>query len=285
MHPQAPHLHLLNASRNMHPRPTLSAILITRNEVHNIRECLASLEGWVDEIVVVDHASTDSTAAIAQEFGARVIQTEDWPGFGPQKNRALNAATSEWVLSLDADERVTPALAKEIRLAMESAQFWAYTLPRLSWYCGRFMRHGGWYPDRVLRLFKRGEAIFSNALVHEIVQTAHPVGALQNDLIHYSYRDFSQVLRKTDQYSTAGATQAFQNGKRAGFASALGHGLWAFVRTYILRRGFLDGAHGLALAISNAEASYYKYLKLWQLGNDEARARIDHQAQGSKEQN
>ena len=151
----------------------------------------------------------------------------------------------------------------------------AWELPRLSWYCGRFIRHSGWRPDPVLRLFRRGQARFSDDLVHERVVTAQPVRRLQHDLLHYSYLDFAQVLAKTNAYSSASAQQAFARGKRASFASALGHGLWAFVRTYLLRAGFLDGAHGLALAISNAETSYYKYLKLWRLGQQAASARRD----------
>lgn len=258
--------------------PRLSAILITRNEAHNLPDCLASLQGLADEIVIVDNGSSDGTVALAEAQGARVIRTDDWPGFGPQKNRALDAARGDWVLSIDADERVTPALADEIRQAIAADGDAAWEMPRLSWYCGRFIRHSGWRPDHVLRLFRRGQARFSDDLVHERVVTAQPVRRLRHDLLHYSYRDFSQVLAKTDAYSTASANQAFARGKRATFAAALGHGLWAFVRTYVLRAGFLDGAHGLALAISNAEASYYKYLKLWLLGQSSVLGRGDESA-------
>ena len=141
----------------------------------------------------------------------------------------------------------------------------AYTLPRLSSYCGKFIHHAGWQPDYVLRLFKRGTAKFSDDLVHERVVTELPVHALHNHLLHYSYLNFSQVLSKVDAYSSASAKQAYARGKRSSVAAALGHGAWAFFRTYVIRRGFLDGAHGLALAISNAETSYYKYLKLWHM--------------------
>ena len=246
--------------------PTLSAIVITRNEAHNLGDCLASLQGWIDEIVVVDSHSTDDTLAIARRYGAKVSQPEGWPGFGPQKNRALDLATSDWVLSIDADERVTPALAIEIRGILASgADAAAYEIPRLSWYCGKFIHHAGWRPDHVLRLFPRLHAQFSQDLVHERVVTTLPCMQLQNDLLHYSYRDFSQVLAKVDAYSTASAKQALARGKRATVGSAVGHGAWAFFRTYVLRAGFLDGGHGLALAISNAETSYYKYLKIWAL--------------------
>ncbi len=256
-----------------HTLPTLSAIIITRNEAHNLHDCLQSLQGWVDEIIVVDSHSTDDTVAIAQQHGAKVSQPADWPGFGPQKNRALDLATCDWVFSIDADERVTPELATEIKQVLRaSTDNVAYQMPRLSWYCGKFIRHAGWQPDHVLRLFQRGTARFSDDLVHERVVTDQPVVTVKNHLLHYSYRNFSQVLSKVDAYSTASAKQAYARGKRSSVAGALGHGAWAFFRTYVIRAGFLDGAHGLALSISNAETSYYKYLKLWQLQQAEEAA-------------
>jgi glycosyltransferase involved in cell wall biosynthesis len=256
-----------------HTHPTLSAIVITRNEAHNLHDCLQSMLGLVDEIIVVDSQSVDGTVAIAQQHGAKISQPEDWPGFGPQKNRALDLATCDWVLSIDADERVTPELAVEIKQVVQSGDAsMAYQVPRLSWYCGKFIHHAGWQPDHVLRLFKRGTAKFSDDLVHERVVTQQTVGTLQHHLLHYSYRNFSQVLSKVDAYSSASAIQAYTRGKRSSVAGALGHGAWAFFRTYVIRRGFLDGGHGLALAISNAETSYYKYLKLWQMQQAEEAA-------------
>ena len=256
-----------------HAHPTLSAIVITRNEAHNLHDCLQSMRGLVDEIIVVDSQSTDATVAIAQQHGAKVAQPADWPGFGLQKNRALNLATCDWVLSIDADERVTPELAAEIKQVLQAeASDVAYKLPRLSSYCGKFIHHAGWQPDYVLRLFKRGTARFSDDLVHERVVSEQKVDALQNHLLHYSYLNFSQVLSKVDAYSSASAKQAYARGKRSSVAGALGHGAWAFFRTYVIRRGFLDGGHGLALSISNAETSYYKYLKLWQMQQAEEAA-------------
>lgn len=253
--------------------PTLSAIVITRNEAHNLHDCLQSMHGLVDEIIVVDSQSSDNTVAIAQQHGAKVSQPADWPGFGPQKNRALDLATCDWVFSIDADERVTPELAAEIKYLLQSGnENAAYKVPRLSSYCGKFIHHAGWQPDYVLRLFKRGTARFSDDLVHERVVTEQPVHALKQHLLHYSYLNFSQVLSKVDAYSTASAKQAYARGKRSSVAGALGHGAWAFFRTYIIRRGFLDGAHGLALSISNAETSYYKYLKLWHMQQAEEAA-------------
>ncbi len=261
---------------NPTPGRTLSVMVITRNEAHNLEDCLQSVKGLANEVVVVDSNSTDATRDIALQHGAVVVQPADWPGFGPQKQRALDLTTCDWVFSLDADERVTPELAQDIRnVLMADAQGTsppaAYQMPRLSWYCGKFIRHCGWQPDHVLRLFPRTQARFSNDLVHERVISDLPLRTLPNHLLHYSYLNFSQVLSKTDAYSSASAKQAFARGKRSSVAGALGHGAWAFFRTYVIRAGFLDGAHGLALAISNAEASYYKYLKLWWLAQEEAR--------------
>ena len=250
-------------------RPTLSAIVITRNEAHNLNDCLQSMHGLVDEIIVVDSQSTDATVAIAQHHGAKVAQPADWPGFGPQKNRALDLATCDWVFSIDADERVTPELAAEIEGVLSTnPDRVAYQVPRLSWYCGRFMKHSGWQPDFVLRLFKRGAAKFTNDLVHERLVVDVPVQKLSGILLHYSFMNFSQVLLKINAYSEASAKQAYAKGKRATVFTAVGHGLWAFFKTYFLKAGFLDGQHGLALAISNGEGTYYRYMKLWLLTKD-----------------
>jgi len=251
--------------------PTLSVILITRNEEANLDDCLASLEGIAQQIVVVDTNSADRTLEIAQKYGATIAQPSDWPGFGPQKNRALDLATGDWVLSLDADERLTPALRSEIVTAVHhSAQINCFAIPRLSWYCGRFIRHSGWSPDYVDRLFKRGTARFSDDLVHERLIPNGAVAKLENPMLHYSFMNYSQVLQKLDRYSTASAEQAFTQGKKSSPLKAVTHGIWAFIRTYIIRAGFLDGGQGFALAISNGQGTYYRYIKLWHL-HQEAR--------------
>ena len=246
--------------------PELSAIVITRNEAANIADCLASL-AFAGEVIVVDNASTDATPDLARDAGAQVHHAPDWPGFGPQKNRALALATRPWVLSIDADERVTPELRAEILAVVQSARPGAdaWDMPRRSSYCGQYMAHSGWYPDRVKRLFRRGAGRFSDDLVHERLVTEGPTGHLRNDLLHQSFPDLSSVLDKLDRYSTAGAQRMWEQGKRASFASAVLHGGWAFMRTYLLQRGFLDGRMGFALAVSNAEGTYYRYLKLWLL--------------------
>lgn len=242
---------------------SVSAILITKNEIQNLPACLEGLS-WCIEIIVVDSGSTDGSVTLARRLGARVESRPDWAGFGPQKNRALDLAQGDWVFSIDADERVTPALAEEIQSAVQCADAPdAFSLPRLSSYCGQFMRHGGWYPDRVVRLFRRGKARFSDDIVHESVQVQGRVGQLHNDLIHISYRSLEDVLEKMNRYSSAGAEKLATRGRRASLATALGKSLWAFIRTYVIRRGFLDGRLGFVLACGIAHETWYRYLKLW----------------------
>lgn len=249
---------------------SLSVTVITKNEAENIEACLRSVR-FADQIVVLDSGSTDDTIQIARSMGAEVSLSPDWQGFGIQKNRALALANSDWVLSLDADERVTPELQAEIRATLEAPAFDVYSFPRLSSYCGRYMRHSGWYPDRVTRLFRRHAAQFSDDLVHEKIMTSSKVGQLRSPLRHESFRSFEAVLDKANRYSTAGAQILLNRGKSASLGTALGHGLWTFIRTYFLRLGFLDGRMGLVLAISNAEGTYYRYLKLWLLHQDVSR--------------
>lgn len=240
---------------------SLSVVIITLNEAHAIRACLESV-AWADEIIVVDSGSTDGTLTICREFTPHV-HVHDWPGFGPQKNRALNYATGDWVLSLDADERISPELRSELQTALAApGAHAAFRMPRLSSFCGRYMRHSGWWPDYITRLFRRGAARFSDDLVHERLLVTGATGTLKSPLLHETYRDLEEVLDKVNSYSTAGARMKHQQGKQAGLATAIAHGLWAFVRTYFLRRGFLDGREGFMLAVSNAEATYYRYLKL-----------------------
>jgi glycosyltransferase involved in cell wall biosynthesis len=226
---------------------------------------LASLDGLATQIVVVDTQSTDRTLVIAQRYGALISSPPDWPGFGPQKNRALDLASEDWVLSLDADERLTPELRAEIKGVLDKPQTDCYAIPRLSWYCGRFMRHSGWTPDYVDRLFKRGSARFSTDLVHERLIPKGPVLRLKNQMLHYSFMNLAQVQEKMERYSTASAQQAFARGKTASPLKAILHGAWSFFRTYILRAGFLDGPQGFSLALANAKGSYLRYIKLWRL--------------------
>jgi glycosyltransferase involved in cell wall biosynthesis len=249
------------------PQPTfrrmkLSVIIITKNEAANIRACLDSVK-FANQWIIVDSGSTDGTQDIARAFGATVIETPDWPGFGPQKNRALDAAQGEWVLSMDADERISDALRAEILAAIEAPAHDSYALPRLSSFCGHFIRHAGWYPDYIVRLFKNGAGRFSTDLVHESVNVARgTTGKLKTPITHYSYVDDDAYLRKLVQYSTLGAQQAFAAGKRSSLGKAILHAFSAFMRSFVFKRGFLDGRAGLMVAISTAESTYHKYFKL-----------------------
>lgn len=238
----------------------LSVAIITLNEERNLAECLASV-AFADEIVVVDGGSRDRTCDIAHAAGARVIEDLDWQGFGVQKNRAIDACSGDWILSIDADERVPQNLRDEIQKVLNDSAFDVYEIPRSSYYCGRFMRHSGWWPDYVRRLFRRGTARFSPAPVHESLQTDRSVGRMTAPLEHWSFRTMEDVLDKVNRYSSLSAPVVLERGDRPTLFTAISHGAAAFFRTYFLRRGFLDGSHGFMLAVSNAEGSYYRYVK------------------------
>jgi glycosyltransferase involved in cell wall biosynthesis len=244
----------------MPARPTLSVVIAAKNEERNIADCVYSA-CFADEVIVLDSGSIDRTAELARQAGARVVPT-DWPGYGPQQQRGFKLASSDWVLSLDADERIPAALQQEILAAIASDTHDGYWLPRLSELCGRFMHHGGWRPDYTLRLGRRARAGFTDHFLHAHMTVDGSTAQLQHSLIHYSYADLSDLLEKLNRYSSGHARDMAERGKDASLGEAILHGLWAFVRTYLLRRGFLDGGHGLILAIYNAEYTYYKYLKL-----------------------
>jgi glycosyltransferase involved in cell wall biosynthesis len=263
----------------MHKKTTLSVILIANNEANNILDCLASVS-FADQIIVVDSGSTDNTVELARSAGAHVVQTSDWPGFGVQKNRALDLATCDWVFSIDADERVTLELAEQLKAAInfeakfdfeidsksnkQIHQHDAYEVPRLTQFCGQWIRHCGWTPDHVLRLFKRGRARFSNDLVHErLVQSQGTCGKLTNPMLHFSYPTPASYWRKLDQYSQAWAKQRHLEGKKTSMLRAAMSGMVAFVRTYFLRLGFLDGALGFAVCTMQAQSAFGKYFTLY----------------------
>ena len=243
---------------------SLSVIIVAKNESHNIVECVQSC-AFADEILVLDSGSTDGTPELARQAGAKVIQT-DWPGYGPQQQRGIAMAQSDWVLSLDADERINADLQAEIQEAIRATLADGYRLPRISSFCGQFILHSGWRPDYTLRLVKTKLASFTDHFLHAHMTVYGTKADLKHPIVHYSYRDLRDVLDKLDRYSTGNAKDMWTKGHHSvGLGQALSHGLWAFVRTYILRAGFLDGTTGLMLAIYNAECTYYKYLKLREL--------------------
>lgn len=240
---------------------SLSVIIITKNEAAHIGECIDSV-AFADEVVVLDSGSSDATCDIARAKGARVSVSPDWPGFGPQKNRALDLATCDWVLSLDADERVTPELAREIRDVLADPAADAYIVSRLSNFGGRWIRHSGWWPDPVLRLFRRGTARFKEVAVHESVQTTGTTARLKGHLLHYPYASLEAFIAKINHYSSEAAAMLHARGKTTSVPGTVGHAAWTFVRLYVLRRGFLDGREGFILALMAAAGSFFRYTKL-----------------------
>ncbi len=241
----------------------LSAIIIARNEARNIAACLDSV-AFCDERIVVDSGSDDDTVTVAAAAGATVV-SHAWAGYGAQKNFALSQARGDWVLSIDADERVSAPLAAEILSTVRAASASGYEIARLSTFLGRPMRHSGWFPDYVLRLFRRGKARFSDDLVHERVICEGPIGRLSGVLDHHPVLRLEDALRRMDSYSTAGA-EMLAASRRVSFSSGITHGMWSFLRAYIMRLGFLDGREGFLLAVANAEGTYYRYMKAWLAG-------------------
>lgn len=266
---------LLACKNHQHPTfMTLSVIIITKNEEANLQACLESVR-FADQWVVVDSGSTDNTCAIARAFGAEVKQTTEWPGFGPQKNLALGLATQDWVLSLDADERVPPELAAEIQRVTQDPAANAFEIPRLTQFCGQWIHHCGWTPDRVLRLFRRGQGEFSNDLVHErVILKSGALSRLENQMLHYSYPTPAHYWRKLEQYSLAWAEQARARGKSSSMPRAVISGLMAFVKSYFFRLGILDGSMGFAVCAMQAQAAFGKYFTLYCLNQQNAPKKI-----------
>lgn len=240
----------------------LSVIIITKNEAHNIEDCLKSVD-WADEIVVVDSESTDGTAEIARNFSPKVkVLVTDWPGYGKQKQRALEMATGDWVLSLDADERVTSDLKWEIQKNILKLDYAGFEILFRSEYCGKLIRFGDWWNDKQVVLFRRSLARFVSLEVHERIEVTGPIGKLKGYIHHIAFPNLDLVLKKMNDYSRFSALQKKARGQTGGLFKAISHGLWAFFRGYCLRLGFLDGKEGFMLAVSNAEGTYYRYLKL-----------------------
>jgi glycosyltransferase involved in cell wall biosynthesis len=239
----------------------ITAITITKNNARDIGDCLDSLS-FCDERVVVDSGSTDRTVDIARERGAAVAH-QDWLGYGPQKNVALGMAHGDWILWLDADERVTPALAAAIKRAVETGDANAYQIARLSTFCGRPMRHSGWHPDYVLRLFRRERGRWSDGAGHDRVIVEGPVKRINGVILHFAVRRLEDSIVRIDRYSTAGAQDMLASGRQVRFSTGIVHGLWTFFRVFVLQRGFLDGSTGFLLAVANAEGTYYRYMKAW----------------------
>jgi glycosyltransferase involved in cell wall biosynthesis len=244
----------------------ISATLITCNEERNIAEALQSIS-WADEIVVVDSGSSDGTVAICRKFTDRILH-RDWTGFVDQKNFAVENARNDWIFSLDADERPSPDLSKEIQqLARDGFLKPGYKIPRVAFFLGRWIRHGEWYPDCQLRLFDRRSGKWEGGRVHESLKLNEKPGWLKGEIYHYTYRSLSDYLKRLEIYSTLAARDYRQRGKTVTPISLLGNPIAAFARSYLMKRGFLDGAPGLAVAMLAAISVFFKYAKLYELNH------------------
>jgi glycosyltransferase involved in cell wall biosynthesis len=244
--------------------PKLSVTIITKNEAADLGDALESVS-WADEVIVVDSESTDDTVAIARRFTSHVT-TRPWPGYVAQKNHAASLATHDWILSLDADERVTPALAQEIRETIAHAPAYAaFRIPRVTWHLGRWIRSTDWYPDHQVRLYDRRSAQWTGTYVHESVTAQGTLGELKGELQHFAYRDIADHLETIDRYTTYSARQMREAGRHAGFLRLAGHPPLAFLRNYIARGGFRDGVPGFIISSLNAYYVFLKFAKLWEL--------------------
>lgn len=238
----------------------ISATLVTLNEERNIGRAIESLRS-VDEILVVDSGSQDRTIEIARRLGARVI-SEPWRGYAAQKNFAAQSAAHDWILSLDADEAVNEELEGELLLLKrDGPRFNAYSMPRLAHYCGRWIRHGGWYPDRKLRLYHRAFAEWIGAYVHESVKTTEPVGELHGHLLHFTCGSIAEHVRTVDKYTTLAARELAARNRPIPLRRLAIDPAWTIFRTYVLRRGFLDGPQGIAIAWMAGQYTFLKYAK------------------------
>ena len=243
--------------------PKVSVTIITRNEADNIEAALASV-AWADERIVVDAESTDDTVARAQPLANRVT-VRPWPGYGTQKNYAAGLARHDWILSLDADERVTPALAAEIRALADAPSAAGYRMPRVTRHLGRWIRSTDWYPDYQLRLYDRRRARWSEPTVHESVKVEGETVTLKGELEHYAYRDIAHHHRTIDRYTTLAADGMHRSGRRASATDLVVHPPAAFLRNYILRGGIRDGVPGLIVSAMNSYYVFLKFAKLWEL--------------------
>lgn len=246
--------------------PTLTVALIVKNEAQELPFCLNSVKDWVDEIIVLDSGSTDGTQEIAQSYGAKVYTHTHWPGFGKQRQLAQTHVKSDYILWLDADERVTSELKAQIQAAVaRDENNTLYQLNRLSEVFGKKIHHSGWYPDYVTRLYRTKDTQYDDSLVHEsvIVPKGFKLKKLDGHLLHYTYKTLHQYLNKSASYANAWAEQRAAQGKKASLWDACSHALARFIRMYLLKRGFMDGKHGFLLAILSAHSVFVKYAELW----------------------
>lgn len=249
----------------------ISVVILTKDEESSIRGCIESV-AWASQIIVYDSGSLDDTVQIAHEENVDVYIDAEWQGYGRQRQKAEECARFDWILMLDADERISLALADELRqIFRDESTGFAFEIPRLNSCFGRFIKHGGWYPDYVVRLYRRSEVTWNDALVHErlTLTDGFRVQRLKNPLYHYPYRDIPHYMMKSARYAAAWAENKLRQGRSSSIASATLHALWAMLRMYVLRLGFLDGRQGFLLAVLSAHSVYAKHAHLWDLGRRE----------------
>lgn len=241
----------------------VSVTIITMNEEANIQACLESVS-WVDEVLVSDSGSIDRTIEICKGYNAKVF-LDKWFGFGKQKNLIASRAKNNWVLNIDADERITPDLRKEIETVLNQDDCDGYNIPRKNFFGNRWVRYCGWYPDYNLRLYKKDKGSFNERDVHEAVKIDGKVGYLNVPLVHYTYRDISDYLKRMDRYSTLAAEEMLKNGRKVSYLSILSRPIATFLKMFFLQKGFLEGYRGLILSGLYASYTFSKYAKLWEM--------------------
>jgi len=243
---------------------TIAAVVITKNEAHNIGACLESLR-WVHELIVVDACSTDRTVEIVREYTSRVF-IRSWPGFGPQKNYGIDRATADWILIVDADERVTDGLREEIIRSLEGApdDVAGFEIPRRNFFYGRWIQGGGLYPDRQLRLFRRQAGRYDDVLLHEHLAVRGRIDRLTTPLDHYSMPTIKDHVRKMMRYTTLGAQEKLKTRSKVTALDIAGSHLVTIVKTYIFRKGYRDGIHGVIVALFAGLHTFVKYAKAWE---------------------
>ena len=247
-------------------KPTLAVALIVKNEAKNLDACLKTVAEWVDEIVILDSGSTDETEKVARKYTEKFHVNKDWPGFGPQRRLAQEYVESDFVLWLDADERITDELKVSIQQAVEKNEpNTLYSICRLSWVFGRYIRHCGWYPDRVVRLYPTQLTQYDDSLVHEKVEISADMNVkeLSGDAIHYTYNDLHHYLVKSAGYAQAWAEQREKRGKKSSILEGMLHAVACFLKMYVFKAGFLDGKQGFLLSVLSAHSTLVKYADLW----------------------
>ncbi|KAB0302205.1 glycosyltransferase family 2 protein [Vibrio fortis] len=247
-------------------KPTLAVALIVKNEAKNLDACLKTVAEWVDEIVILDSGSTDETEKVARKFTEKFHVNKNWPGFGPQRRLAQKYVESDFILWLDADERITDELKVSIQQAIEKNEpNTLYSICRLSWVFGRYIRHCGWYPDRVVRLYPTQLTQYDDSLVHEKVEISADMNVkeLSGDAIHYTYNDLHHYLVKSAGYAQAWAEQREKRGKKSSILEGMLHAVACFLKMYVFKAGFLDGKQGFLLSVLSAHSTLVKYADLW----------------------